>query len=94
MYCKTRDLSVVRAWIEAHNAAPAIVKDTDILKIKFSDDCEFCNCCDDSIEVISWENFCAIFEQLNLFFLYEAQEDSEFYKIILDPYSNLQDLQN
>lgn len=89
MYRKTRDLSVVRAWIELHNAKPAVIKDTDILKIQFSDDCEFCNCCDDSIEAISWDDFCEIFEQLKMFFLYEPEEDSEFYKIILDPSSDV-----
>lgn len=84
MYQKTKNLSVVRSWIDEHDAYPAVIKDTNILKIKFDPECGCCNCCNDFVEMISWDDFCAIFKKLDLFFLYETEGDSEFYKIIFD----------
>lgn len=85
MYQKTRDLRIVKKWLDKHGGQPAIIKDTDILKVRFIDpNAKTCDE-DEDLQTISWQNFCKLFEQLNLFFLYETQDNTEFYKIILDP---------
>jgi hypothetical protein len=85
MFQKTRDLSVVQTWINRREAKPAVIKDTNILKIQFKD--PVLSQCDpeDILEPISWQEFCKIFKKSNLLFLYEPNQNSEFYKIIFVP---------
>ena len=85
MYQKTRDLEKVRKLIEAHQAQPAVIKDTDILKLQFSQSRYAHYNPVDELEPVNWHTFCDYFKQLNMLFLYETNQKSAFYKFILDP---------
>lgn len=85
MYQKTRNLKIVRKWIESHAAQPVVIKDTNILKLQFTDRHFFHYNPDDEVEPLSWQTFCSYFTKLNVVFLYEPDNNSAFYKFIMEP---------
>ena len=82
---KTTDHEFIRKWAEERNGKPAIVKGTEenkptpgLLRIKFSEESG------DDLKTISWDEFFETFEDKNLQFLYEDEDNKEnrFFKLV------------
>ena len=82
----TTDHDTIRAWAEARDGQPARVKDTvrgagdaGVLRIAFDPDQE-------SLELISWEEFFEKFDQEELAFLYQERtsegQPSRFFRLV------------
>lgn len=68
----------IRNWAEERGGKPACVEGTeDLLRIDFPD-----NDGDEDLEEISWEEFFEAFEENDLAFLYQDEEDSRFNKFV------------
>lgn len=65
---RTRDHDTIRRWAEARGGHPAVVGDTEILRIDFDDpDGEQ----DQNLRRIAWDEFFRIFDARDLEFLYQ-----------------------
>jgi hypothetical protein len=79
----TTDHETIRRWVEERGGHPARVKgtggngDPGLLRIDFPGYSG-----EDTLEPISWEEFFEGFERNNLAFLYEADKNSRFNKLI------------
>jgi hypothetical protein len=71
----------IRRWVEARGGRPAHVADTagsgdpGILRIDFAEP-------DEGLEELSWDEWFAAFDENNLAFLYQDEEDSRFNKLV------------
>lgn len=75
---RTTNHDEIRNWVEERDGRPARVEGTDdLLRIDFPD-----NDNDEDLEEISWEEFFDAFEENDLAFLYQDDEDSRFNKIV------------
>jgi hypothetical protein len=78
----TTNRGLIKKWIEDRNGKPACVKgtggkdDVGLLRVNFPGGAE------DSLEDISWDDFFRKFEESNLAFLYDDDENSTFNKFI------------
>lgn len=79
----TTDHEEIRQWVEEHDGRPAAVPiQTDrgsrrVVKIYFPD--QYVN---DPIEDITWDEFFSQFEEKDLAFIYQDDEDSRFFRIV------------
>jgi hypothetical protein len=77
----TTDHEEVRRWAEAHGGQPAVVKDTEILRIDFPGGAG-----EDELEHISWDEWFEIFERNELALVYQEQksggDDSTFHRLV------------
>ncbi|MFW5832333.1 MAG: hypothetical protein ACOCVA_08760 [Prolixibacteraceae bacterium] len=82
---KTTNHEFIKKWAEERNGKPAIVKGTEenqpapgLLRIKFSEESG------DNLKTISWDEFFKTFEDKNLQFLYEDDDNKEnrFFKFV------------
>jgi Rho termination factor-like protein len=92
----TIDHETIRNWVEAKGGCPAQVKQTgsdDEIGIVRIDYPGYSG--KETLEQISWEEFFEKFEESNLAFLYQDEEDSRFSKLVsresLDLQSNRDD---
>jgi hypothetical protein len=61
---RTRDHRVIRTWAEARSGRPAMVRETQILRIDFDDP-------DEKLHPVSWEEFFRVFDGRELEFLFQ-----------------------
>jgi hypothetical protein len=77
----TTDHDEVRRWAEEHGGQPAVVKDTEILRIDFPGGAG-----EDELEHVSWDEWFDIFERNELALVYQAHNssgaDSTFHKLV------------
>lgn len=77
----TTDHDVIRKWAEARGARPARVKgtggadDAGLLRLDFGEP-------EENLEPIGWEDFFDTFDESGLAFVYEAEPDSRFGKLV------------
>jgi hypothetical protein len=77
----TTDHQTIRRWVEERGGRPSHVTDTassgdeGILRIDFGDQ-------DEGLEEISWDDWLQAFDENNLAFLYEADGESRFNKLV------------
>lgn len=74
---KTQDHNTIKNWVEERDGTPTVVEGTDdLLRIEFetTDNAE--------LKEISWDKFFEIFDENNLEFLYQEEEDSTFCKFV------------
>ena len=79
---QTTDHDEIRKWVEERGGHPARVKGTDkkgggLLRIDYPGYSG-----EDTLEEISWDVFFEAFEENDLAFLYQDEEDSRFSKLI------------
>jgi len=78
---RTIDHDEIRRWVEARGGRPAHVTETGdggdpgVLRIDFADP-------DDRLEQISWDEWFAAFDENKLAFLYQAEGESRFNKLV------------
>jgi len=76
---RTRDHEVIRQWAEARDGHPAVVEETEILRIDF-------NKPEENLRRISWDEFFGIFDSRELEFLYQDHtqggKESRFNKFV------------
>lgn len=65
---RTRDHAAIRTWAEARRGHPAVVEDTEILRIDFD---EPGGNDDAALRRIAWDDFFRIFDDRDLEFLYQ-----------------------
>ncbi len=71
---ETKDHKIIREWAEKRGGKPARVKGSDnLLRFKFDEKT-------DTLEEIDWEEFFKVFNEKNLTFLYQDEDDSRFFK--------------
>jgi hypothetical protein len=86
----TNDDKEIRKWVEEMGGKPAIVKGTEdkgkgagLLRIDFIGNGEKR---DESLEIVSWDQFFKTFEEKKLSFLYQDRtaggEESRFFKFV------------
>lgn len=77
-YLKTTNISKIKLWTSRRGGKPAIIKDTDILKIKLPKNGQL----EHELEIIDWTKFSNLFNKYDCLFLYEDDLNSTFYKLI------------
>jgi hypothetical protein len=82
----TTDHQEIRDWVEEHDGAPAIVRDTHsgnggVLRIDFPGGAG-----QDQLEHVDWDEWFRVFDENDLAFLYQQEkasgEDSTFFKLV------------
>lgn len=78
----TTDHEEIRQWVEDHDGRPAAVSDPNgstnrAVKIFFPD-----QYVSDPIEEITWDEFFNKFEEEDLAFMYQDDDDSRFFRIV------------
>jgi hypothetical protein len=83
---RTQDHEEIRAWVEKHGGAPAVVQSIDdgsedaigVLRIKFEPD-------ESNMRDVDWDEFFDTFDNNDLAFIYQMEgvgKDSRFFKIV------------
>jgi hypothetical protein len=80
---ETKDHNTIKEWVEKRLGEPALVRSTGnesmenggVLRIKFDEDT-------DELQSISWDEFFKIFDERDLTFLYDTENESRFNKLI------------
>jgi hypothetical protein len=79
---KTRDLETIRKWTEERGGIPTIVKGTEgLLRIDFIKGPQSGGR-EESLEEVSWDEWFRTFAQSGLTFLYSAEPDNKFFKLV------------
>lgn len=69
---RTRDHEVIRKWAEQRQGRPALVVDTEILRIDFD---EPQGSEDESLKAVSWDTFFQVFDDRGLDFLFQDRTE-------------------
>lgn len=77
---RTKDHEKIRHWVEHRGGRPAVVRstwngETGLLRIDFGEP-------EEELEEIEWEAFFRIFDEHDLAFLYQDEENSRFFKFV------------